>query len=295
MSRLRSLETIRIPFDIDKTSPDDFFESVQKLFSGLKDLQTEVVTKSNPFCKVNFYMHEINSGSLISSFIKEIIIEDEEEGSLDLSEQNDSLMEYSNTVQDVVLRKCCNCPNNVIEATDIVEIVKKIKEKAEETKVSQIPNYKQPNAVAIAKSIENIQKSTIIIPQTESLSITRDNGKNIDIEKFNTSFDYDLLTALNQKSINELSEHMELKIKTATFLGSSKWKFILDNGKSIVAKILDEEWIKNFHARKVSIYPGDCFDADIKIKEAIDDSGNILSREYFILTIKGISEKQSEA
>lgn len=57
MSRLRSLETIRIPFDIDKTSPDDFFESVQKLFSGLKDLQTEVVTKSNPFCKVNFYMH----------------------------------------------------------------------------------------------------------------------------------------------------------------------------------------------------------------------------------------------
>ncbi len=295
MSKLRSLETIRIPFDIDKTSPDDFFASVQKLFSGLKDLQTEIITKSNPFCKVNFYMHEINSGSLISSFIKEIIVEDEEEGSLGLTEQTESLMEYSNEVQNIVLRKCGDCPDNIIEATDIVDVIKKIKEKADETQISQIPNYKQPNAVAIAKSIENIQKSTVLIPKTESLSIRRGNESSVEIEKFNTNFDYDLLTALNLKSMNEISEHRELKIKTATFLGNSKWKFLLDNGKSIVAKILDEEWIKNFHARKISIYPGDCFDADIKIKEAIDDSGNILSREYFILTIKGISEKQNEA
>lgn len=217
MSKLQSSEIIRFPFKEDETSPEDFFLSVQKFFNGISSLQNEIIEKTNSLSKVDLYLHEINSGSLVAKFIKVITIDDEEEGSLNVSQLNGNLLEYSNKVQDIVLSECATRVDKIVEATDIVEISKKIKKVADETKISQEPNYKQPNVVTIAKSIDNIQKSTKVIPSKTAFSFTRDNEPSIKVEKFNCNVDYDLLTALNQKSTREIEEQTLLKNKNCDF------------------------------------------------------------------------------
>ena len=77
-------------------------------------------------------------------------------------------------------------------------------------------------------------------------------------------------------------ELRQTKIKTADFLGKSRWKFKIHDNSTVEAKILDEKWLARFHARIITIGSGDSIEILGALKETFDEFGKCIDRQYII-------------
>lgn len=96
------------------------------------------------------------------------------------------------------------------------------------------------------------------------------------------------------EKIIETPIHIKLKIKIADFLGHSRWKFKLENGKTIDAKILDEVWLNKFHEKKEILGPGDSIEIKGTVKDYYDETGNMIYSDYIINNVIRIHEANDQ-
>jgi hypothetical protein len=93
------------------------------------------------------------------------------------------------------------------------------------------------------------------------------------------------MSELKRELANRIEEtpiHQHFKIKIVDFLGKSRWKFVLSDGRTITARILDDVWLAKFHAHSETIGSGDSIEIDGIVKDTYDESGNLLDSEYTI-------------
>lgn len=293
MSKQITVEEIEFYFDTDKTNPEKFFSNVQNFFAGLYTLQNEVISKCEPAYKVEYAIREINAASLLTKVIRTIIKPDETEGELPLSDDTGNIEEYCNKVQDSVLNKFVQKKDDVIENSDMVELSKRILDVANETGVSKKRNFKQPNIITLLDSVKTLQKVANGMGQNFNYTYNRNDTK-IDIPRFYVDVDAERLIDETQSKEVKTNFSKNLKIKQVDFLGNSKWHFKFDDIRTIEAKILDEDWIEKFHSGNMKIASGNFLKVDGFIKDKRDDSGNIISTEYFITKVYDISESANE-
>jgi len=149
------------------------------------------------------------------------------------------------------------------------------------TGVKENPNYKPPNKLTIAGAIDSLGKSTTMLAASDKYYFQDTHGKK-EIRKVYTDIDYDEIKREMAKKITEMPIHLKLKIKTAVFLGNSRWKFKLDDNHTVDAKILDETWLAKFHAQAIRIGPGDSIEISGILKETFDDFGKCIDTQYII-------------
>lgn len=293
MSKQVTVEEIEFFFDTDKTNPEKFFANVQSFFSGLATLQTEVVSKCEPSYKVEYAIREINAASLLTKFIRTIIKPDEKEGELPLADDTGNIEEYCDRVQDTLLNKFVQKKDDVIENADMLELSKTILDAANETGVAKKNNFKQPNIITVLDSVKTLQKVANGMGQNFRYTYNRNSTK-IDVPRFYVNVDAERLVdeTLSNEVKTDFSKN--LKIKQVDFLGNAKWHFKFDDAKTIEARILDEDWIEKFHSGNMKIASGNFLKVDGFIKDKRDDSGNIISTEYFITKVYDISESANE-
>jgi hypothetical protein len=95
----------------------------------------------------------------------------------------------------------------------------------------------------------------------------------------------DLLTAETHSGTGELI----LLVKKPDYLGSSMWEFRLD-GRLIEARMLDEDWLAAFRARRVDIRPGDGLRATVQVDLKRGADGSIVALKYSVLQVHDILE-----
>ncbi|MDL1893628.1 hypothetical protein FBQ87_12195 [Sphingobacteriales bacterium CHB3] len=110
-----------------------------------------------------------------------------------------------------------------------------------------------------------------------------------DETKMNASF------SIVPEKIEELLTHevidnqstMILKVKKPDYLGESQWDF-RHGTKPLSVKIVDSEWLKNFHDRKYDIRPGDSLRAVVVTKVSYGYDNEVVATHYEISEVKEI-------
>jgi len=80
---------------------------------------------------------------------------------------------------------------------------------------------------------------------------------------------------------------MILKVKKPDYLGESMWDF-KHGDRAIQAKIIDMDWLSDFHLRKYDIRPGDSLRAVLETQIKYGFSGEVIAVHNFIVAVKEI-------
>ncbi|UTD13720.1 hypothetical protein HO345_12410 [Treponema denticola] len=293
MKYIESEEIIKLDFQKESESPDIIFHSLQTMFNSIITLQNELLSKVDPLLDIQFILSDLKYSSIISKYIKKILIPDEEDNITTIPTVEGNIMQYLNASQDSVINTVSNFDGLLIKNDTLNEIVENISKISVETGVSKNVNFRMPNKIIIAKSLEQLADSTNILDLKDKYHFIRKNEEKT-IRKVYLNIDYDQLKNEMTEKIIETPIHIKLKIKIADFLGHSRWKFKLENGKTIDAKILDEVWLNKFHEKKEILGPGDSIEIKGTVKDYYDETGNMIYSDYIINNVIRIHEANDQ-
>ena len=174
----------------------------------------------------------------------------------------------------------------------LLELSNEIKKIAQETDVRYLPDYKAPNIAELVDAIKDISESKNFLDKQDRLQYISGNGK--EPLEFDLSIDWtpekfeDFLT----KEIVEYTETtMILAIKKPDYLGLSAWELSHDS-KKILAKIEDEQWLKDFQDRKKDVRPGDAIRCRVKQKCYYGYDNELVAEKYTINKIEEVLENK---
>ena len=251
------------------------------MFSSIIDIDTELVKKIDPLIEIKFLLIDISHGSIWTNYIKQIIIPEKDDNVTVYPEGKGNILDYARFSQGKIIDTLSNAEGQMIKNEDINEIHENIVKYSRETGVNENPNYKPPNKLTLASAIDSLSESTTMLAVSDKYYFQNNYGRK-EIQKVYTDIDYDEIKKEMAKEIKETPIQLNLKIKTAVFLGKSRWKFMLNDNRTIEAKILDEKWLAEFHSQIINIGPGDSIEISGLFKETFDDIGKCIDSQYII-------------
>jgi len=284
MKIITEKSTIGIDFVPETESPLVLFDSLIKMFSSIIDINTELVKKIDPLIEIKFLLVDISHGSIWTNYLKQIIIPEKDDNVTVYPEGKGNIPDYTRFSQGRIIDTLSNANGQLIKNENINEIHDTIVKYSHMTGVNENPNYKPPNKLVLANAIDSLGKSTTILAASDKYYF-QDKYEKKEIRKIYTEIDYNEIKREMTKKKVETTIHIKLKIKTADFLGRSRWKFKLDNNNTIEAKILDEDWLERFHAQRENIGPGDSIEISGTVIDSYDDFGNLIYSQYIILKV----------
>jgi len=281
MKIITEKNTIGLDFVPETESPIVLFNSFSKLFNSIIEINIELIKKVDPLMDVKFLLVSVKTGSIYTDYLKQIIIPEKDDNVTAYSEENGNILDYTKLSQGRIIDTLSDSEGQIIKNETINEIQEKIVEYSHMTGVNENPNYRPPSKLIIAGAIDSLGESTTMLAASDKYYFQDSLGRK-ELRKVYTDIDYDEIRREMAKEIKEMPIHLILKIKTAVFLGKSRWKFKLDDSHTIEANILDEKWLADFHAQNVNIGPGDSIEISGILKETFDDFGKCIDTQYII-------------
>ncbi len=98
--------------------------------------------------------------------------------------------------------------------------------------------------------------------------------------------DYYVEDVLSFVESMEVRNGQLLEVKKPEYIDKSAWSFVY-NGKVIVAKIIDEEWLENFQRGSISVPPGTKLLVDLVVSKVRSTVGKSLKEKFAVQRIGG--------
>jgi hypothetical protein len=172
---------------------------------------------------------------------------------------------------------------STIKNKDEIEVLQiRLLKAAEETNVLAIPTYRPLPIDRVADSIRLIGQATQALKPTDAAKFLSEQGNadfNLGFSIAPESFD----ALVTRETITNQSV-MILKVKKPDFLGESMWEFKYEN-RTIEAKVLDLDWLKNFRERTFTLQPGDAIKALVETEVHYSYEGDVIHSLYKIINI----------
>jgi hypothetical protein len=167
-------------------------------------------------------------------------------------------------------------------ANEIYELQGLLGEAAAEAGLTLISLNSPVPAPRVAEDVRSLSDATRpLLPGDAALFITDEGPVPI-----NTSFRVtpeEIEQLLTQESITNHLE-MILMVKKPDFLGDSMWDF-RHEAKKIPAKVLDTEWLEDFHRGAIALRSGDALRAFVEIETNYGSDREVLGVHYRILRV----------
>lgn len=280
---LKSDFCIEIDFEKGTESPSRIFRTMTELIETFQSIDNDLIKSIHEKIEPVVVIEDIQTGSLktwLASRIKDV--EDQAIKNLDWKQ---IVGKYLVSSKYIIL--------NFIEGKTEISNRDQIEKLEKETNIKHIPFY-QP--VRPRKLLTNMEKlSSALSHLSDKDKATYKTSENDVV--MNTKF------SIVPEKIEELLIHqtmtstmsMILKVKKPDYLGESRWEFRHEN-KTIHAKILDMDWLKDFQSRNHDVRPGDSLRTKVEINIHYDHENEVVGTQYDIVEIIGISrppEQQS--
>lgn len=248
---------IEIDYQRGKGNPSRVFRAMSDLIDALQSTDQSLIKSIDAKLQPILLLEDVETGS-VRAWLKQAIESVDDEG----LKKGDWKM----VVGTYLVRAKYLIVNFLDKKTDIkggqeIEGLERALHKlAEETDVKQFPAYEPVSREALVRDIAKINEALTPLNDDDKAILVAGEEKT----DFNLSLHIapetieDLITS---ESIQSTSE-MILKVKKPDFLGTSQWEFRHDN-RTILAKILDEEWLKRFQDGEVLVKPGDAIRAQV--------------------------------
>lgn len=179
----------------------------------------------------------------------------------------------------------CSDKQQIANKDEIKQLQFDIKELAQETDIKQIPAYAEPDTESLLTDIDGIRTALTNLEVEDSASYNSYEG----ISRFNKQMQISteiIQEYLTRETLVNEGEKI-LKVKKPDYLGSSMWVFKYQ-GKSIDAKILDENWLKAFQGKQISVLPGDSIKAVLRERVSYGHDNEVVHSTYEVVRIIGV-------
>ena len=271
-----------VEFKRDSGDPSRVFKTMTGLIESVQSLDQHLSYSGGPSVKTTLILQDIQASSLKAK-LKNIIEEIPDEA-LKQTEIKPILGHFLVKAKHRVIDWCSD-RKQVADKDEIKQLQSEIKQLARETDVKQLPAYAEPDTESLLIDINSIRNALQNLEADDYARYESEEG----VSKFNKQMEIsaeiirDVMT--REKLISE-SEKI-LKVKKPDYLGFSMWLFKYQ-GRSIDVKILDDEWLKAFHLKKVSVLPGDSIRALVKEEVLYGYNNEVIHTNYEALRIVDI-------
>ena len=280
---------IYIDFKKDVGKPQRIFQTADALIRALQKVDKSLCNTIDSKISPVMMLEEIEAGSL-RIWLKNLleVVDDQA-----LKELNWKPIVGSYLVKaKYAIINWCNKGELNENKESLLELSNEIKKIAQETDVRYLPDYKAPNIAELVDAIKDISESKNFLDKQDRLQYISGNGK--EPLEFDLSIDWtpekfeDFLT----KEIVDYPETpMNLAIKKPDYLGLSAWE-LRHGRKKILAKIEDEQWLKDFQDRKKDVRPGDALRCRVKQKCYYGYDNELVAEKYTINKIEEVLENK---
>lgn len=154
---------------------------------------------------------------------------------------------------------------------------------ARDTDVKYLPDYSPIHEGRLIASLDKIQSAKRTLGPKDKLTVETDQRTyEVDLTKTKNPSESISLPA-DAKETQSFGEII-LTIRKPDFLRDTLWQFSF--GKtSVSAPIKDEQWLADFHARKIPLYSGDALKCSVSFKYIYDDTGALIETKIEVLKV----------
>ena len=268
-----------IIIDFDKnTSPTRALRAFSSLVESFEKLDKDLIASIDSKIKPVILLEDLEAGS-IKGWLKNRLESVPDDALKDLDWKpivGAYLVKAKYLVIDFLEDK-----TEISDKKELQTLESNLLELAEETEVKRIPAYKPIDTRRLILDIKNISESVKVLDDGDKATFEYVAEKKS--AKFNLQMDVssdslvDLVTEEEIKSNHE----MILKVKKPDYLGDSQWEFRHEK-IPIRAKIVNQEWLKEFQERKVNVRPGDSIRAQVETIVKYDFNMEVVGTDYII-------------
>lgn len=280
---------IYIDFKKDLERPQRVFQTAEALIRALQKIDSLLCGSIDSTITPVMMLEEIESGSL-KIWLKNTLEAFDDQALKELNWKQ-IVGKYLVKAKYVIINWCNNGQQNENKES-LLKLSNEIKKIAHETNVRYLPDYKALSVPELVDSIKDISQAKNFLDKQDKLQYIA--GSDEEPLDFNLSIDWtpekfeDLLT-------NEIVEYPEapmiLAIKKPDYLGLSGWEF-RHGKKKIIAKIEDEQWLKDFQDRKKDVRPGDALRCKVKQIFHYGYDNELIAEKYSITKVDDILENK---
>jgi hypothetical protein len=259
---------IEVSFAPGTPDPSRVFRSLSALIDTFQHFDKELVQSIDNAIEPVLLLEDIESGS-IRTWLKNALSSIDESALKD-GDWKKVIGAYLLKAKYILIRNM-EGKNEITNRQEIQEIEAEILDAAKATDVQRIPIYRSLSEAKIVETIGNISSALEHLRPGDSAKLITSDGE----VAFNLSFKMspDSLRDLLVKETVTNEFVLILKVKRSDYLGESMWDFKLGE-HPIQAKIIDQNWLKDFQERRIDVRPGDAlrpwcdrqFTTDMKLK-----------------------------
>jgi hypothetical protein len=275
---------VRLDFPKGTRNPQRLLKSAAEYIDALNSLDSMLVSSIDTQIKPVFVLEEIEAGS-IKLWLKQIL-EAVNDNALENLDWKPAVGKYLVKAKYLLL-KHLEGRSVLTGRKEMESLAKEISNVAYETGVLKLPAYRAASAVALAQEARKISESLSALEKGDSITFLSDEGDSVLTPEFIVTQE-DITNLFAGEIIsNDLTRI--LMVRRPDFLGEAKWDFRYEK-RPFSAKIIDEEWLSDYHAGKLDIRPGDALRVTLRETVTYDHSGEVIREDREILKVLGITK-----
>lgn len=262
-----------VDFKKGSGDPSRVFKTMTGLIESVQSLDNHLSSSLSPNVKTTIVLQDIQVGSLKAKLKN--VVEDLPDEALKQAEVRPIIGYFLLRAKHKVIDWCS-------DKNEIKQLQSEIKRIATETDIKQIPAYTEPDAESLLIDINDIRNSLTNLEADDYAKLQSDQGVSSFNKKMEISTEI-IREYLTREKITSEGEKI-LKVKKPDYLGYSMWAFRYQN-KSVDAKILDDNWLKNFQSKDISVLPGDSIRAIVKEEVSYGYNNEVIGMHFEILQV----------
>ena len=280
--------SIEIDFQKGSESPSRIFRTMTGLIETFQELDKALVNSIDTKIEPVMIIEDIETGSIKGWF--STILKNVDDDALKKLDWKPLVGQYLVKAKYYIL-DFMDGKTQITSIGEIEDLERKLLKSAEETDVTHFPSYTPIQRQKLFSNIKRITDALGYLNESDKASYISSENEII----MNAQFDIvpeKIEELLTQEQIGSYSE-MILKVKKPDYLGESMWEF-RHGTRTILAKIVDLEWLKSFQNREKDVRPGDSLRAQVETIVSYGYDNEVVGIHHNITEVKNIIPAKSQ-
>lgn len=277
---------ITIDYEKGVGSPSRVFRAMSDLIDALQETDKNLIRSIDAKLEPILLLEDVETGS-VKAWLKQAIESIDDEG-LKKGEYKVVVGKYLVKAKYLII-DFLEKKSDINGVQEIEELENDLLQLAGETDVKLLPAYEPVPREKLIRSIDKINTALAPLNDADRAKFVSNEGT----VEFNLSLYIapETIEELITADIIESSSQMIMKVKKPDFLGISQWEFRHDN-RVIIAKILDEEWLKKFQEGTILIKPGDAIRAEVHTQVRYGFDRDVVATHHSVIKVIQVIHKE---
>ena len=273
---------IYIDFAKNEGDPARIFKTMIGLIESFENIDKHLAQSLNLSVSTKLVLEKIEGGSIKAKFRS--VIEKIPDEALKKADIKSIIGCFLHEGKHKILN-WCDERDKIESHEDVKKLQSDILKLAEATDLAYIPAYTEIKEEDLLTDIYSMQGSLAYLEHGDVATFISNKVKSIFNKNLKVS--PEVIKEMITKEIIPSENIRILKVKKADFLGNSKWSFKYE-GRIIEAKILNQEWLKQYQNRLVELGPGDSIRVMLEDETSYGYNNEVVHIDYLIKEIKEI-------